>query len=345
MTREDPLREIHRELIRCIEKESEPGLDGIRKTIGGNIEIFGIHGGAWALTCFAEQGIDALTKIARRERTHLWIGTVVEVLGYAATEPRERPSSGSCPKPIWEMVQSSWFKKPDLAGYAREQLRELCLQESEKGAIDLLEHGLAMEAGKSTAVRREIIRILTTRWFTVGIATITEHERLVVEKGNDEATWQKWFTRHPQLLDPMAVEIWTTPDLHGRKKPDFIVQRFDNSYIVVEIKTPATKLVTQGNRLSAATNSAVEQVYEYGRHIREQTELKWKMPGIEHIACVVVAGMQSELSEEQLESLRDANMRNGNVQIVGFDWLAKRARSIQENLLLERIGVRRLRTG
>jgi len=37
----------------------------------------------------------------------------------------------------------------------------------------------------------------------------------------------------------MAVQIWPQPNVLGSKFPDFVVRRADDSYIVVEIETPA----------------------------------------------------------------------------------------------------------
>jgi hypothetical protein len=48
--------------------------------------------------------------------------------------------------------------------------------------------------------------------------------------------------------------------------------------------------------------------------------------------CLVVIGLESQLTDQQTKSLSNANAGRHNVRIAGFDWLLKRAAAIVENV-------------
>ena len=327
-----------------IEESPDKGVIGIRETVGEIGDIFCIFGGAWALAGCRKEGIDELVCVALSEKSPVWTGTAVYVLASLATGLCQRPNYGSCPKFILDKLQRVYAEEPDLAVYARMQLREISVRADEEHLLELLQGGLGADATEEHIVQQEIVRIFSTRWFTISAGVIREYLQLINENDNDEAFFQRWFTAHPQMLDPMVVSIWPTPNLRGSKIPDFVLQRFDNTYMIVEIKKPTTTLVTRGGRISAAVNSALEQVDEYARYMRKLPELEWLLPGIDHIECLVVAGIESTLSENQVDALRNANMRHSGRRTVGFDWLARRAQAIHANLLQERVQVATLRT-
>jgi hypothetical protein len=47
----------------------------------------------------------------------------------------------------------------------------------------------------------------TTIWLAVGEPVVREFESLIAEHRDDEPEFQKFLTAHPQLLDPMAIQI------------------------------------------------------------------------------------------------------------------------------------------
>jgi hypothetical protein len=65
---------------------------------------------------------------------------------------------------------------------------------------------------------------------------LDEYENLLEQKPEDEPSLHAFFERYPQMLDPMAVQVWSKPDFHGYKEPDFLIRRSDNSYLIIEIE-------------------------------------------------------------------------------------------------------------
>jgi hypothetical protein len=139
--------------------------------------------------------------------------------------------------------------------------------------------------------------------------------------------------KHPQILDPMAQQVWSQPDFHGAHEPDFVIRRADNSYLIVEIETPGKQLMTQAAQLSADATHAEKQATDYREFLDERlSETRRHFPEYSSAECLAVIGLESSLVGSQRRSLANANAGRHKVRISGFDWLAKRARSIIENV-------------
>ena len=93
------------------------------------------------------------------------------------------------------------------------------------------------------------------RWLTVSIPVVARYRALLTDNPDDEPTFQRFFSEHPEMLDPMVVDVWAQPRLHGAKEPDFILRRSDGSYLVVEIETPGKQIVTRPPNTSAFSSA------------------------------------------------------------------------------------------
>ncbi|MER8599358.1 DUF4263 domain-containing protein [Mesorhizobium sp. M1339] len=160
-----------------------------------------------------------------------------------------------------------------------------------------------------------------------------EYERLIREAPSHEPSFQDFFSRHPQLLDPMARQVWAQPDFHGALQPDFVIRRFDDSYLVVEIQCPAKKLVTLAGQVAQAAAHAEMQALAYEDFLSTRiTEARCHFPNFHRADCLVVVGLQDSLTSGQKQALDRANRRKQNSQIVAFDWLLERGRAIVRNV-------------
>ena len=183
------------------------------------------------------------------------------------------------------------------------------------------------------AVANELMAALSTRWFRFGPAAMAEFESLLAEHANHESAFQSFFCTHPQLLDPMAVQVWSQPDFHGGYEPDFIFRRADNSYVVVEIECPGKMLMTKAGQLSSQTLHAEKQALEYENFLSQRVmEVRHHFPGFNRAECLVVVGMESHLSDIQRQGLQMANSKRQHIRIVGFDWLLNRAKAVIANV-------------
>ncbi|RYD43878.1 MAG: DUF4263 domain-containing protein [Sphingomonadales bacterium] len=185
---------------------------------------------------------------------------------------------------------------------------------------------------------------ISKRWLAVSTPVLNAFDELINSHANDEPKFQDFLAEHPQLLDPLAIRVWPQPDLFGFREPDYIVQRADGTYMVVEIECPAKKLVTKSNQLSADVTHAEQQVTDYRRNLlQKHADLRIHLPNFQEPDCLVVIGLERALSDGQRQILHDANGSRTYVRIVGFDWLLERARTIASNMAQPKVDVIPLR--
>ncbi len=142
----------------------------------------------------------------------------------------------------------------------------------------------------------------------------------------------------------MAVQIWPEPNLLGSRFPDFVVRRSDNTYVVVEIECPSKNIVTAAGQLSADTTHAEQQAVDYRTYLlRRINDARAHFPGFDNPDCLVVIGKEQGLTDRQREVLRDANLTRHKLRIVGFDWLAERAKVVAANITRHDVEVTQLR--
>ena len=189
-----------------------------------------------------------------------------------------------------------------------------------------------------------LLAAVSARWAAISASTLQNYANLIKTAPNDEPSYQAFLEEHPQLLDPMAFQVWTRPDLHGAKEPDFVIRRTDNSYLVVEIEVPGKSLVTGGNQLSAQATQAVTQALSYKAFLMERfQEATRTFPEFREPECLVVIGLESTLNAEQRTALLRENQHRAGLKIVGFDWVMKRAEAISQNIIESRVKVQRVR--
>ena len=144
----------------------------------------------------------------------------------------------------------------------------------------------------------------------------------------------------------MAKTVWPQPNLLGVKEPDFIIQRADNTYLVVEIETSEKRLITSGGHLSSDASHAVAQVLDYIDYVVQHlSESQKYFPHIRNPEGLVVVGLEQGLSLEQQRRLVLENHARPGVRIVGFDWIADRAEAIAHNVVSRKPTVSRARLG
>lgn len=178
-----------------------------------------------------------------------------------------------------------------------------------------------------------LVAALGVKWLRFGPPVLDQYRRLIAESPDDEPAFQGFFCRYPQLLDPMAVQVWSQPDFHGALEPDFVVRRADDSYLVVEIECPGKLLMTKGAQLSADATHAENQAVEYESFLSERVpEARAHFPKYRRADCLVIIGTEAGLDHAQSEALERAKQRRQNVRIAGFDWLEARARTLIENV-------------
>ena len=223
---------------------------------------------------------------------------------------------------------------PTLQDYARSRLIELIVSfETDDEVLEFARLGFGHLSRDGAKSAKEMFAALSTRWLAINTPVLQQYQQLIESRSDNEPSFQAFFQSFPQVLDPMAIDVWPQPNLHGASIPDFLIRRSDNSYLVVEIETPAKQLITGGNQVSALANHAISQVAEYRRFLQRLPNGQSHFPEIDEISCLAVVGLERPLNEAQKQALRNDNFQRHGLRLVGFDWLSDRAIAIQQNMI------------
>ncbi len=345
------MRELNALLNEAMRRKDIEGLRAARRLYedmyGGFTFNFELKApAAAALVHWGKDGLRALFEGARTNPTSKNVSLCAQILaGIASGEGL----------PIFFLYQFDEIKNiveaavsaPGMAEAAQNLLGKLIrfLDEDDVAFhVGSLLQTVSFTPAQGNATAMQLFASVATRWMAVGEAVLDAYELLIEQHPADETHFQAFLTRHPQLLDPMAIEVWPTPDLHGSQKPDFVVRRSDDSYLIVEIEKPAKPIVTNGGQLTAEVTQAEQQVVNYRTFLLNRiSEARQHFPKISDPEGLVVIGLERDLNEKQKEVLTNANRHRSRVKIIGFDYLSDRAKTISSNVVRSGIKVR-LRT-
>ena len=335
--------ELHELLLECMVNGTVEGLACVRRLYedmyGGITFNFEIKAPAASCLIFwGEVGLRSLVDGAKVTPSSKNVSLCVRNLAVLASgQPISELSFIRDPR-IVEKIQAEYSKMDKIDEIARALLTQFVLSmESDDDVASL--GGRLSSVVEDIGAAKEIFAAMSARWLAVAEPVLGEFERLIVEHPDDEAVFQSFLTNHPQILDPMAIQVWPQPNLLGSRYPDFLVRRADNSYLVVEIECPAKSLV-KGGQASAAVTHAEQQVTDYRDYLmRRHQDAIQHFPHFNDPDCLVVTGLQRELDERQMAILAHVNRHRVRLRIVGFDWLVERARNIATNITRHRVQV------
>jgi len=302
---------------------------------------------ACCLLAWGTQGVTAIAELPKSEPAFKNYLIAIKLL--AQLSAGEYPQfSEWMPRDLEARLDSMLSPISVLAPVAEVALNELMQSIPEEDATIYVGHALHRikfpQGAVDMAPTQKIISSLALRYLVLGVPVIEDYERLLEASDDDEPMLQKFLERHPLLLDPVAVRVWPKPDLHGKKEPDFLLQRADGTYLVIEIETPAKRLMTDGNQISAKVTQAVSQVLDYREFLIARFESASRtFPDFRAPDALVIIGREDALDESQRLALRRENEGRSYLRIIGFDALASGARAMLRNLTQGRVQVSSVR--
>lgn len=286
------------------------------------------------LLYWGEAGVQQIVKIFEAADAIANRSLSIEILADVAA--CECPILQSIPSydRLWKTVEHKLGGLHELSEVARQALVRCILSLADDDDVSAVV-GLVLigkQFGKAKSAQ-ELVRALSARWLALSTPILSEFRELIESKQNHEPSFQHFFEQHPQLLDPMAMQVWPQPNVFGSRIPDFVIRRSDNSYVIVEIECPGKLLVTKGGQLSSHVTHAEQQVVDYRTYMmRHLSELRSIFPSFSDPECLVVLGVQDKLKQDQQHVLSMANNSRHKLKIVGFDWLLQRASVISGNI-------------
>ena len=225
---------------------------------------------AYCMLAWGQDGLKALVESTLEEPTFKNFSIAFQLL--ASTAEGHEPQSVGLQMSESRLRQAVSRAVGDwncLALPARSHLNELMLSiEYDDDAALYSATSLQGLALLDPSAARNLSHALALRSVAVGPQVLDDYDALLTGTGDDESAFQRFFENHPLLLDPKAFQVWGRPDLYGRLEPDFVIRTYDNSYVIVEIETPAKLLVTQRGHLSADATHAINQVLQYDEYLR-----------------------------------------------------------------------------
>jgi hypothetical protein len=286
----------------------------------------------YSLISWREKGLEELKTLAA-SGSHKFLSNALTILSIVIAEEKMLPHQGHFLGDKSLQKVNAIIVSAQLEKQARSILRELIISVPLDELMRSIGSSFSMMAITENLAAKELIKALSAKWLHFGPPTLEEYARLLNEHKNDEPVFQDFFTRYPQLLDPMAVKVWSKPALHGAWIPDFLIRRADDSYLVVEIECPGKSIITRNNHFSAEATHSEKQVIDYKAFINERIqEMRHHFPNIGEPDGLVIIGMETKLTISQKRALLITNNNKLKLKTVGFDWVLERATSIIKNI-------------
>lgn len=338
----DDTTELLQLLVDCVSAGNTDGMLAVkslaREMYGGITYNWELKSpAAYCLLAWGQAGLEALVENALTESTLK--NRLLAFLLLAGTAEGKDPQSSS----FWlsslqlrQAVSSAVGNWKDLALEARRLLHKLMLDidDDDSAALYVGNSLMHLAARQDHGAIRNLSHALALRSIALGPRVLADYDDLLAGKCDDESVFQRFFECHPLLLDPRAFQVWAKPDLHGQLEPDFVLRRYDNSYVIIEIETPAKLLITKHGQLSAHATHAIGQFLQYQEYLRTHlTAALDVFPEFTTAAGLVVIGRESSLNNGQKAALRSENQSRADISIVGFDALADTAKVVTNNLI------------
>lgn len=170
---------------------------------------------------------------------------------------------------------------------------------------------------------------------------IIEFEKFIEDPNvHEKLNIHPFLATNKFLIDSSANEIYSEVQIGMGKEfqIDFLIQKGDGEYILVEIENSKHNLFTKNGDFTAVVNHSVKQVEDWQEWIEDNiSSVQKKYPGILSPEGVVVIGRSRNFNHKEKNSLkrRNINMR-GRIKIITYDDLLINARyfikSISDNL-------------
>lgn len=149
-----------------------------------------------------------------------------------------------------------------------------------------------------------------------------------------EEDYQVFLKQHPVFLDPLAADVIPKQKLGIEMVTDFVLRRYDNKYILVEIEKPQDRVFTSTNDFTADFTHAFGQVLDFQQWVDSNAAYaRTHLPGISSPHGLLVIGRRADLTDENTAKLHRFVTNSSAIDVVTFDDLLGNATSLYEVIL------------
>lgn len=92
---------------------------------------------------------------------------------------------------------------------------------------------------------------------------IENYQTIIQNPTSSEEDCQKYLFKHPVLIDSLAKEIIPKQKLGSDYITDFVIRKYNDEYVLVEIEKPSTPIFTKSNDFTYQFSHALGQVIDF----------------------------------------------------------------------------------
>lgn len=252
-------------------------------------------------------------------------------------------AKGRCPVAVERRTQLQPYEVGEQAAKeATVLLRRLLLEQHTNSTLrDRLLFALYSNSITTDAeVIGDVLRLMTDVRLVLNERLLSDFRQLLDVAPEREQKLHDFLIENPVFLDPMAVEVLNKHALGSDLVTDFVLRRFNDEYVLVEIEKSIDSVFTRSRQFSSEVTHAVGQVEDFQVWVADNIAYaRNKLPGISRPEGLVVIGRRQGLDTGLLRKLEEANFsRRGHTRIMTFDDLLSRAEAVYRNMLNAPLG-------
>ncbi len=159
-----------------------------------------------------------------------------------------------------------------------------------------------------------------------GIAGLS---RLLLQRSEDEASYQELFAAHPWMFGGAYREIVRHQHFDDANIPDFTaIRHHDSCHDIIELKQPFLSLFRQDGEFAASFNDAWNQAERYLAFARRQRDYLRTEKGLtfDNPRCLLILG--HKLDDRRLRLIREKESMNPAISVLTYDQVATWAQAI-----------------
>lgn len=190
----------------------------------------------------------------------------------------------------------------------------------------------AFALNDALATGRDLLCLIGEASIKLSRSVLNEFEALISREDREEEA-QVFLAAHPVLLEPLAAEVIPKQRLGLEHATDYAVRSHDGRWLLVEIERPHDEIFTLGNDFRERFTHAFGQALDFQHWVDNNVAYAQRhMPGITAPRGLVVIGRRNGLDNTQQAKLRQFVENSRRIDVVTFDDLLARSRSLYENL-------------
>jgi len=165
--------------------------------------------------------------------------------------------------------------------------------------------------------------------------SIENFNNIINSDNINEEILQKYLENNAMLLDPLSKKIFKKHKLGSEFIADFIIEKLNNIYILVELEPSSYKLYTKNGNQTKELRQAIKQIEDWQRWISNNINYaRNKLENILNPKGMVVIGRKKNLNEQAILRLNYFNsISRSNYEIYTYDDLIENNNLLLQNLI------------